>query len=141
MGINRQLQGCKASYSPLPLASAYASVMASMALTAALLARERGVASAHGATIEVPLASALLEMLVHNSLSFEQPTTYSSRRRRALSAGDAPSTPLDYYDGMPASYVLHLTSYIPYILPPTSYLLPPASCLLPPTSYILHLTA
>jgi len=74
MGFNRTLMGHAASYTPLPLASAYASSLACLAITMALTSRELdGI----GDTIEVPLASALCEALIYNSMSVENlPSRY-----------------------------------------------------------------
>jgi len=99
MGVNRQLMGVPASYSPLPLASSYGSVLAAVAVVAALLRQARVVAATgsadciQGDSIEVPLASALMDTLVHNSIHFDCPEAYMSRRKRALQEhGD----PFDY---------------------------------------------
>lgn len=95
MGVNRQLGGIAASYSPLPLASAYASVWAALAACAALFRNLRqGVRE--GEAIEVPLASALLETLTHNSLHLESmPARYLSARVRRLAEA---SSSCDYHD-------------------------------------------
>lgn len=108
MGINRQLLGVTASYSPLPLASAYASVWAALAVCAALF-RDVRLGIAMGEAVEVPLASALLETLCHNSLSLDRlPSTYLSSRLRRLAAfaaskaqhggANAANAAEDYYD-------------------------------------------
>ena len=105
MGVNRQLLGVAASYSPLPLASAYASVWAALAACAALYrnAARGGGAHALGEAIEVPLASALVETLSHNSVHLEgMPEHYLSARARRLAeardgGGDGDVAP-DYFD-------------------------------------------
>ena len=87
MGVNRQLLGVAASYSPLPLASAYASVWAALAAAAALY-RSARLGRALGEAVEVPLASCLLETLCHNSLHLDGlPEHYLSARQRRLAAG------------------------------------------------------
>lgn len=58
MGLNRVLMGINPSFSPLPLASAYGTMLAASATVLALQARER---TGHGDHIEVPLASAVME--------------------------------------------------------------------------------
>lgn len=75
MGIDRKLMGIPASYSHLPLASTYGSVFGALAVVIAL---NNGV----GDIIEVPLASALMDTLVYNSMSFDCPSFYRSRRQR-----------------------------------------------------------
>ncbi|MDR9754932.1 CoA transferase [Pseudomonas sp. SZMC_28357] len=78
MGLNRVLMGIEASYSPLTLASAYASVIGALSVTLALRAR---LHTGRGDFIEVPLAAALMEGLVYNSLGIENlPTRYKSLR-------------------------------------------------------------
>ena len=84
MGLNRTLRGIAASYSPLPLASVYGAVYATMAIAAALYGEERGI------DIEVPLAGALSEALVHNSLRFPLDESYMSRRARRIAQGTYP---------------------------------------------------
>lgn len=81
MGLNRTLLGVEASFSPLPLASVYASIFGCVTVLGALLEGRRGV------TVEVPLASALSEALVHNSLRFPLDPCYMNARARALRAG------------------------------------------------------
>jgi crotonobetainyl-CoA:carnitine CoA-transferase CaiB-like acyl-CoA transferase len=82
MGLNRILMGINPSFSPLPLASAYAAVLGAMAVTLALAARER---SARGDVIEVPVAAALLEGLAYNAMAIEDlPERYKSLREREI---------------------------------------------------------
>lgn len=89
MGVNRRLLGIAASFSPLPLASTYASVWAALAACAALF-RSARLGTQLGESIEVPLASSLLETLCHNSLHLEGvPEHYLSARVRRLAADEA----------------------------------------------------
>lgn len=78
MGLNRILMGINPSFSPLVLASAYAALFGATAVGAALMSRlETGI----GDAIEVPLASALMEGLVYNSMYVEDyPERYKSPR-------------------------------------------------------------
>lgn len=82
MGLNRVLMGIEASYSPLTLASAYASVFGALSVVLALRERER---SGAGERIEVPLAAALMEGLAYNSMSVQDlPERYKSLREREI---------------------------------------------------------
>jgi len=91
-GVDRRLMGARASYSQLPLASAYGSALGALAACAALLRRARG---GPGEAIEVPLAAALLDVLAHNSVELPLPQHYLSRRQRSL-AERPDAEPLDY---------------------------------------------
>ena len=64
-GLNRQLMGIEANYTSLPLASVYGAILGAVGVAMALYSRD---SSGHGTALEVPLASALLDSLVHNSL-------------------------------------------------------------------------
>jgi len=78
MGLNRILMGINPSFSPLPLASAYASVLGATSVSLALFARQK-----HGAgeRIEVPISAALMEGLAYNSMYVEDlPDRYKSPR-------------------------------------------------------------
>ena len=98
MGVNRQLLGVAASYSPLPLPSAYASVWAALAAAAALY-RSARLGRALGEAVEVPLASCLLETLCHNSLRLDDlPEHYLSARQRRLAAIAAAADAADAAD-------------------------------------------
>ncbi|MGY3463472.1 crotonobetainyl-CoA:carnitine CoA-transferase CaiB-like acyl-CoA transferase [Bradyrhizobium sp. LM6.11] len=82
MGLNRVLRGIDASFSPLPLASAYGTMLAVSAAVLALQARERSGVGDH---IEVPLACAVMEGLAYNSISIDQlPLRYKSPREREI---------------------------------------------------------
>ncbi len=78
MGLNRVLMGINPSFSPLPLASAYGTMLAASAVTLALQSRER---TGHGDHVEVPLASAVMEGLCYNSIKIDDyPDRYKSMR-------------------------------------------------------------
>eukprot|EP00939_MAST-03C_sp_MAST-3C-sp1_P002152 g2152.t1 len=88
MGLNRTLMGVDPSYTPLMQASTYASALGAMAVSACLYRRE---ITGRGDHIEVPLASALLDALVYNSIEIDSlPPRYKPmrtleiERRRAL---------------------------------------------------------
>ncbi|MGY4343105.1 crotonobetainyl-CoA:carnitine CoA-transferase CaiB-like acyl-CoA transferase [Bradyrhizobium sp. LM2.9] len=82
LGLNRVLRGVDPSFSPLPLASAYGTMLAVSAAVLALQARER---SGIGDQIEVPLACAVMEGLAYSSISIDQlPLRYKSQREREI---------------------------------------------------------
>ncbi len=93
MGLNRVLMGINPSFSPLPLASAYAAVLATNAALLALFHRERTGA---GDQIEVPLASALMEGLAYNSQRVERyPERYKSPREKEIEHRRSAGLPMD----------------------------------------------
>ena len=93
MGLNRVLMGINPSFSPLPLASAYAAVLAAASISTALYAREE---SGHGDIIEVPIAAALMEGLVFNSMFVENnPKRYNNLRQLEIERRIAASEPLN----------------------------------------------
>lgn len=82
MGLNRVLMGINPSFSPLPLSSAYGTMLAASATVLALQARER---TGHGDHIEVPLASAVMEGLSYNSILIDDyPLPYKTQREREI---------------------------------------------------------
>lgn len=82
MGLNRVLMGINPSFSPLPLASAYGTMLAASAVTLALQARER---TGFGDHIEVPLASAVMEGLCYNSIKIDNyPERYKTQREAEI---------------------------------------------------------
>lgn len=93
MGLNRVLMGINPSFSPLPLASAYAAVLAAASITTALYAREE---SGHGDIIEVPIAAALMEGLVFNSMFVEDnPKRYNNLRQQEIERKIVAGEPLN----------------------------------------------
>jgi crotonobetainyl-CoA:carnitine CoA-transferase CaiB-like acyl-CoA transferase len=96
MGLNRVLMGVDPSYSPLTLASAYGGVLGAVAAMTALAAGERG------RTIEVPLATALLEGLVFNALHLDEvPERYLGFREREIGRRRQDGIPFDLsYDDL-----------------------------------------
>ncbi len=93
MGLNRVLMGVEASYSPLTLASAYASVFGALSVILALRARHR---HGRGDIIEVPLAAALMEALAYNSMWLEDmPKRYTSLREREIARRRAAALPMN----------------------------------------------
>lgn len=93
MGLNRILMGVNPSFSPLPLASAYAAVLGATAVTLALFNRQR---TGLGDAVEVPLAAALMEGLAYNSMHVEGlPDRYKSPRELEIERRRANGVPLD----------------------------------------------
>ncbi|QFI69984.1 CoA transferase [Sinorhizobium alkalisoli] len=93
MGLNRVLMGINPSFSPLPLASAYGTMLAASATVLALQARER---TGHGDHIEVPLASAVMEGLSYNSIQIDEyPLRYKTQREREIERRRREGLPMD----------------------------------------------
>lgn len=93
MGLNRVLMGVNPSFSPLTLASGYAALLAATGISAALYAREE---NGHGDAIEVPIAAALMEGLVYNSMYIEDcPDRYLSLREHEIARRRKAGQPLD----------------------------------------------
>jgi len=90
MGVNRVLLGVPASYTSLPMGSAYASVFAALAALAALHRQRREGPAADGEHIVVPMASAVLEALAHNSLEFPRDPHYMDLRAQRIAQGRFP---------------------------------------------------
>ncbi|MEJ8473830.1 CoA transferase [Roseibium algae] len=82
MGLNRVLMGINPSFSPLPLASAYATQIATSSVVLALQSRQlTGV----GDQIEVPLAAAVMEGLCYNSIKVaDMPERYLTQREQEI---------------------------------------------------------
>lgn len=95
MGLSRVLMGITPSFSPLPLASAYASVLGATAVTLALFDR---VKTGQGERIEVPIAAALMEGLAYNSMHIEGlPERYQSLREREIERRRTNDLPLNLH--------------------------------------------
>lgn len=84
MGLNRTLLGITASFSSLPMASVYASIFAALSTMIAVFNED------YGQHIRVPLASALMEALVHNSIQLPLDDRYRSRRAIRIRSGNYP---------------------------------------------------
>lgn len=111
MGQNRVLMGINPSFSPLPLASSYGSMMAVSAVALALQSRQR---TGRGDGIEVPLASAVMEGLSYNSIQIDgYPLRYKTLREKEIERRRAENLPMDlryedlqeYLDPFYRSYV------------------------------------
>ena len=93
MGLNRVLMGVNPSFSPLPLSSAYGTMLAASAVVLALQARER---TGLGDQIEVPLAAAVMEGLTYNSIRIEGlPERYKTQREQEIERRRAAGLPMD----------------------------------------------
>lgn len=93
MGLNRVLMGVNPSFSPLPLASAYGSVMAMFGLMTALYHRQK---TGRGDWIESPLAASLMETLSYNSSKVENyPERYKTQRESEIERRRANNIPMD----------------------------------------------
>ncbi|MBX5147543.1 CoA transferase [Rhizobium lentis] len=101
MGLNRVLMGVNPSFSPLPLASAYGTMLA---VSAAALALQARVKTGRGDQIEVPLASAVMEGLCYNSIKIEDyPLRYQTQREREIDRRRSEGLPMDVtYDDLQA---------------------------------------
>ncbi|MEZ5830159.1 MAG: CoA transferase [Dongiaceae bacterium] len=99
MGLNRVLMGINPSFSPLPLPSAYGTMMAASSVVLALQARER---TGLGDQIEVPLAAAVMEGLTYNSLHIEGlPERYKTQREREIERRRREGLPMNLtYDAL-----------------------------------------
>lgn len=93
MGLNRVLMGLNPSFSPLPLASAYASQIAASATVFALQSRQvTGV----GDQIEVPLAAAVMEGLCYNSIKIaNMPARYVTQREAEIERRRVEGVPMN----------------------------------------------
>jgi crotonobetainyl-CoA:carnitine CoA-transferase CaiB-like acyl-CoA transferase len=93
MGYNRVLMGLNPSFSPLPLASSYATSLAASAAVFALFHREKTGLGDH---IEVPISAALMEGLSYNSCLIDNlPDRYVTMREQEIKSRRENGRPLD----------------------------------------------
>ncbi|MBZ9603067.1 CoA transferase [Phyllobacterium chamaecytisi] len=93
MGLDRVLMGVIPYFSPLPLASAYGTMLAASAAVLALQARER---SGIGDHIEAPLVCAVMEALAYNACLVENfPPRYTGHRSREIAQRREANLPLN----------------------------------------------
>jgi len=93
MGLNRVLMGINPSFSPLPLSSAYGTMLAASAAVLALQSREK---TGLGDQIEVPLAAAVMEGLTYNSILIDRyPERYKTQREREIERRRRDGLPMD----------------------------------------------
>ncbi|MFT7402581.1 MAG: crotonobetainyl-CoA:carnitine CoA-transferase CaiB-like acyl-CoA transferase [Hydrogenophaga sp.] len=99
MGLNRVLMGINPSFSPLPLASAYGTMLAASAVLLALQARER---TGLGDQVEVPLASAVMDGLSYNSIKVDNyPERYKTQREKEIERRHTEGLPMNLsYDDL-----------------------------------------
>ena len=99
MGLNRVLMGYNPSFSPLPLASAYGTMLAASSTVLALQARQ---ITGLGDQIEVPLASAVMEGLCYNSIKVENmPERYLTQREQEIARRRLEGLPMNMsYDDL-----------------------------------------
>ncbi|WP_461537030.1 CoA transferase [Spongorhabdus nitratireducens] len=82
MGFNRVLMGLNPSFSPLPLASSYATSLAASSVVLALTSREK---TGRGDHIEVPIIAAMMEGLSYNSYVIDGlPERYKTMREHEI---------------------------------------------------------
>lgn len=92
MGLNRRLMGINPSFTPLALASAYGACFGAMSVLFAIEARPHN----GGETIEVPLASSLLEGLAYNCEQIaDYPDRYKSPRELEIERRQREGLPMD----------------------------------------------
>ncbi|MBO9481858.1 CoA transferase [Salinisphaera sp. G21_0] len=93
MGFNRILMGLNPSFSPLPLASSYATTLAACSVVLALTAREK---TGRGDHIEVPVVAAMMEGLSYNSYVVEGlPERYKTMREHEIEHRKSNNIPMD----------------------------------------------
>ncbi|RAU47901.1 MULTISPECIES: CoA transferase [unclassified Pseudomonas] len=93
MGQNRVLMGINPSFSPLPLASAYGTMLAASSVMLALQSRQR---TGLGDEIEVPLAAAVMEGLSYNSIKIDgYPLRYKTLREKEIERRRAENLPMN----------------------------------------------
>lgn len=93
MGLNRVLMGINPSFSPLPLSSAYGTMLAASACVLALQSREK---TGLGDQIEVPLAAAVMEGLTYNSILIDgYPERYKTQRELEIERRRRDGLPMD----------------------------------------------
>ncbi|QGG80881.1 carnitine dehydratase [Litorivicinus lipolyticus] len=99
MGLNRVLMGINPSFSPLPLGSAYGTMLAASSVVLALQSRE---ITGRGDYIEVPLAASLMEGLSYNSIHIDNfPARYKTQREKEIERRRASGEAMDVsYDDL-----------------------------------------